>query len=229
MSSATASRREFGDGPLAHVVALVYNLLVVELLMLVTTAPGLVLLVLLDRDASNLPLVAACAVPIGPAASAALYTLHHRRRDLTALRPAAAFGHGYRANVRGALQIWIPLVAWLTIIALNLANFSAAGVPGWWAALLVLVAVAATLWAVNALVITSLFTFRVKDVARLAAYFLVHAPGVAVGNACLIIVAAGVAVLSSEAVLAFLAAVLALILLRTCRPMITEILKEFTA
>jgi hypothetical protein len=229
MSEAVGARRQFGDGPLSRAAALIYTLLVVELLFLVTTGPGLVPLVLLDRDASNIPLVAACALPLGPAMSAALYALHHRHPDLTDLRPAAAFWRGYKANLSGVLRIWVPWLVWLTIVAVNLAYFAAADVPRWWAALLVLVAVAATLWGANALVITSLFAFRATDVARLGLYFLVRRWSVSLGHASLLIVAAAVTAFSSEAVLALLGSVFALALLRTCRPMITEIRAEFTA
>ena len=225
---APPSRRQFGEGPLSRVAAAVYTTLVVELLLLLTAAPCLVPLVLLDRDASNIPLVAACALPLGPALSAALYALHHRRADLTDLHPATAFWRGYRMNFAGSLRVWVPLVAWLTVVAVTLANFSAAGIPRWWAALLVVVAVVAALCGANALVITSLFRFRTADVARLAAYFLTHARGVTVGNTCLLVVAAGVTVFGSEAVLALLGSVLALMLLRTCRPMIAEVQREFT-
>jgi hypothetical protein len=223
------ARRQFGEGPLSRAAALVYSLLVIELLFLLTIAPGLVLLLLLDRDASNLPLVALCALPIGPALSAALFALHHRRADLTDLKPAAAFWRGYRLNLTGVLLVWVPWLAWLTILAVNLAYFGAAGVPGWWAGLLVVLAVAVTLWGMNALVITSLFTFRVTDIARLSLYFLGRTPGSTLGNVCLLVVAVGVTVLFSEAVAALLGSLLALMLLRNCRPMIVKIQTEFTA
>jgi hypothetical protein len=229
MSIATGARRPFGEGPLSRVAATVYTLLVVEVLLLATTVPGLVVLVLLDRDASNLPLVAACALPLGPAASAALYAWHHRRVDLADLKPSAAFWRGYRSNAQGVLRIWVPLLAWLTIVAVNLAHFTAAGVPGWWAVLLVLIATVVTLWAINALVITSLFTFRAIDVARLAAYFLIRTPGVTLGNAGILAAAVGITLVSSEAVLALVACVLVAVLLRTCRPMITAVRENFTA
>jgi hypothetical protein len=222
-------RQSWGEGPLARVSALVYTLLVVQVLFLVTSLPGLVPLILLDRDASNLPLVAACALPLGPALGAALYALHHRSRDLTDLHPGSAFWRGYRLNIRGALQIWVPWLAWLTIVALTLANFGAAGVPGWWAVLLVILAIGLTLWMVNALVIACLFAFRFRDLARLAAYLLTRTPGATLGNACLLIVAVGVTVFWSEAVLALLASVFVLSLLRTCRPMTTVVREDFTA
>jgi hypothetical protein len=229
VSATTGARRQFGEGLLSRAAALVYTLLVIELLLLVTTVPGLVVLVLLDHDASNLPLAAACALPLGPALSAALYAWHLRRADLTDLRPAAAFWRGYRVNLAGVLRIWVPVLVWLTIVAVNLAHLTAAGVPGWWAVLLVLVATVAALWALNVLVITSLFAFRAIDVARLAGYFLARTPAVALGNAGVLAAAVGVTVLCSEAVAVLFASVLAAALLHTSRPMVAAIRKEFVA
>jgi hypothetical protein len=226
MSAVSAG--QFGDGPLARAAAMIYTLLVVQALLLLTTLPGLVPLVLLDRDPSNLPLAAAGAVPLGPALSATLFALHRRSRDLADLHPARAFWRGYRLNLRGALQVWVLWLVWVTIVAVSLANFGAAGVPGWWAALLVVLAVGVTLWMVNGLVITSLFAFRFVDLARLASYFLVRTPGATLANACLLIVAGGITVVASEAVLVLLASILALALLRACHPMITEVQEEFT-
>ncbi len=229
MSDQVSADRQFGEGPLSRATALVYTLLVVELMLLVTTLPGLVPLVLLDRNASNVPLAVACALPLGPAVSAGVFALYRHRGDLTDLKPAKAFWRGYRINVRGVLAVWVPWLVLLTVVGVSLANFRAAAVPGWWAALLVVVAALATLWVANALVITSLFAFRIRDVARLAAYFLGRTKGVTLGNACLLVVAAGVTYLTSEAVLALLGSVFALALVRTCRPMIETVRKEFTA
>ncbi|MFG2042868.1 hypothetical protein [Dactylosporangium sp. NPDC048998] len=229
MSATTGTGRQFGEGPLSRVASFVYTLLVVELLLVATMLPGLAVLIVLDRDASNVPLAAACALPFGPALSAALYALHHRRQDLTELAPAPAFWRGYRANAVGVLKIWAPWLAFVTVVGVNLTHLSVAGIPRWWAVLLVVVAVVATLCAVNALVITSLFTFRAVDVARLACYFLVRTPSVALGNAGLLAVAATVTVLSSEAVLALAGSLLALALLRTSQPMTTLVREQFTA
>ena len=222
-------RAGFGTGPLSRAAALVYTLLVVELLVLISTAPGLALVVLLDRDASNLPLVAVAALPVGPALSAAVYALRRRGRDLTDLAPAAAFRRGYRMNLRGVLLIWLPCSAWLTVLAVNLAYHRAAAVPGWWAVALAALALLAALWLANALVITSLYAFRARDVARLAGYFLLRRPGTTLGNAGLLILAAGITVVASEAVLALLGSVFAAALLRTCGPMLAEIEERFTA
>ncbi|HEY3869930.1 MAG TPA: DUF624 domain-containing protein [Actinocrinis sp.] len=230
MSNQSAgARRQFGEGPLAQVAALVYCLMTVELLMLVAILPGLVPLVVLDRDASNAPLAVLCLLPVGPALSAALFALRQHRGDLTDLHPAAEFWRGYRLNFGGVLKVWVPWLAAMAVIAENLSHLRAAGVPGWWAAVLVVIAVVAVLWVANALVITSLFTFRTVDVVRLAAYFLGRTKGVTFGNFCLLVVAVGVVDLTSELVLAVVGVVFAGALLRTAEPMARQVKEQFTA
>ncbi|MGA4987571.1 hypothetical protein [Nonomuraea bangladeshensis] len=224
-----AAGSRFGEGPLSRAAALIYTLMVVEAMFLLAAAPGLAALTLLGGDASNVPLAALCALPLGPALSAALYALRRRSRDLADLRPAAAFWRGYRANAAGALKIWAPWLAGVAVVGTTLANFGAAGVPGWWAGLLVLVVLGGLLWAGNALVITSLFAFRAVDVARLASYFLLRHPKAALANTSLLVVAAGVTMIGTELLTALLASAFAAALLRNSRPVIAEVEERFTA
>jgi hypothetical protein len=228
MSTNTAGQ-PFGTGPLARVSALIYTLLVTEGLFLVTAAPGLVLLLLLDRDASNLPLDALCLVPVGPAVSAALFALHRRQSDLADLTPAAEFRRGYRLNAAGALRVFVPWLVMLTMVAMALAHRAAGGIPGWWRVLLVVIAVAGTLWLVNALVITSLFAFRTVDVARLAAYFLGRTPLATLGNVGILLGAALITAYGTEALTALLVSALCLLLLNSSRATIEHVRKDFTA
>jgi uncharacterized membrane protein YesL len=221
--------RQFGTGPLARLSALVYTTLAVELLVLITTVPGLVPMLLLDHDASNLPLAAVCLIPVGPALSAALYALHRLRPDLTDLHPAATFWRGYRLNALGALRVYLPWLALMTIVAMTVAHRRAADVPGWWPVLLVVIAVAATLWLINALVITSLFTFRAIDVARLAAYFLGRAPKAALGSLGLLIVVVVLTAASTEVVPVLLASAFGLVLLDNCKAIVDQVRRDFTA
>ena len=229
MKHGSATARQFGEGPLARVTAPVYSFLVLDLLLLATTSPTVIALVVLDRDASNAPLAVACALPIGPALSAAIYALRHRARDLTDLRPAAAFWRGYKMNAGGVLRLWVPYLAGMAVIAENLSHVRAAGVPAWWRAALIAVAVVATLWVVNALMISSLFVFRTADVARLAAYFLGRTRAVTLGNLGVLIAAAAVVDLFSEAVLALFAVLFAAVLLHVCSPLTDQVEEDFTA
>jgi hypothetical protein len=223
------SATEFGEGPLSRAAAFVYTLVMIELLFLLCSAPGLLLVLLLSRDASNIPLAAAFALPVGPALSAALYALHQRRSGLADLTPGPAFWRGYRLNAVAALKVWVPWLVWVAILGVSLANIDAAGVPAWWGILLALILVGATLWEANALVIASLFTFRGRDVARLAVYFLSRTKGATLANLCLLIVAAALTAYASEVVVILVGSVLALTLLYNSRQMISDIRREFTA
>jgi hypothetical protein len=115
------------------------------------------------------------------------------------------------------------------MIAITLAHRRADGVPGWWPVLLVVIAVAATLWLVNALVITSLFSFRTADVARLAAYFLGRTPLVTLGNAGVLLGAALITAYGTEALTALLVSAFGLLLLSSGRGMIEHVRRDFTA
>ncbi|MEU9284384.1 hypothetical protein AB0D57_06555 [Streptomyces sp. NPDC048275] len=230
MSATEAARRHtFGTGALSRAAALVHTLLTVELMVLAAASPGFVALLFLARSASNLPLAAACLLPLGPALSAALYALHRRGRDLTELHPARAYARGWRLNAVPVLKLWAPLLAWLSFIGFSLAHFPASGLPRWWAWLLALTGVVSLLWGTYALVLASLFTFRTADTARLAAYFLLRHGKATLGTASLLALAAGLTVLYTEALPALLAAPLLLCLLNTTRPVTAEAQEDFTA
>ncbi|MER5294390.1 hypothetical protein ABT382_20295 [Streptomyces pharetrae] len=219
----------FGAGPLSRAAALVHTLVTVEALLLLTAAPGLAGLLLLGPDPSNLPLAALCLLPLGPAASAAVYALHHRSGDLTELHPARTFRRGWRLNAVPALKLWTPLLGWLTLIAFTLTHFSATGLPGWWAALLALTGAGSLLWGAHALLLTSLFTFRARDTARLAAWFLLRHGRTTLAALSLLVLAAALTALLTEVLPALLAAPLLLSLLHAGRPVLAETEKEFTA
>ncbi|MDN0197410.1 hypothetical protein [Streptomyces sp. S.PNR 29] len=219
----------FGDGPLSRAAALIHTVVTVEALLLLAASPGLAGLFLLGAAPSNLPLAAVCLLPLGPALSAALYALHHRGRDLTDLHPARTYGRGWRLNALPALKLWTPLLAWLTVIAFTLTHFSATGLPGWWAVLLTAIGAGSLLWGAHALVLTSLFAFRARDTARLAAYFLLRHGRATLAAASLLVLAAGLTVLLTEALPALLAAPLLYSLLHGCRPVIAETQEDFTA
>ncbi|MFJ2114886.1 MULTISPECIES: hypothetical protein [unclassified Streptomyces] len=229
MSAPGAARRHtFGTGTLSRATALVHTLLIVELLLLAAAAPGFVALLFLARSPSNLPLAAICLLPLGPALSAALYALHRRSRDLTELRPARAYAHGWRLNAVPALKLWAPLLGWFSVIGFSLAHFPAAGLPRWWAWLLALTALVSALWGTYALVLASLFAFRTADTARLAAYLLLRHGGATLGTASLLALAGGLAALFTEALPTLLAAPLLLCLLHTTRPVTAEAQEDFT-
>lgn len=220
--------RPFGEGPLSVVAAIIYTLLSVEFALLLASLPGLVGLFLLQPDISNIPLAAACAIPLGPALSAAVYAIHHRRRDLTELAPMRQFWRAWRLNLPAVLPVWLVGLVWLTIVTVGVAHFWAAGLPRWWLVLLTLIGVLAVLWLTNALLVTSLFEFRFPDTLRLAWELVVRQPVVMLGNAGVLAAAVLIGLFTVEGLVLVLGSVLVLVLVATSRPLIDHVRDEFT-
>ena len=222
-----AERREFGDGPLGRAANAIYWYAVVELLLVVTALPGLLPLALLDRSVGNAPLVVLCLLPLGPAASAGLYALRDRRRS-DALTPAASFWRGYRLNWADTLRVWAPALVVLGILGVSLGGLDTTGVPGWYAVGLLVIGAGLLLWAVNVLLIVSFFGFRTRDSARLAAYYLAARPLVTLGSVSLLVLAAGVIVLTADPVFGALAVVWLALVLHNARPLLADVEERFT-
>ena len=214
------------SGALGRFTGAAYALLVVELAFVLAMLPGLAGLLLLERDVRNLPFFALCLVPLGPAFSAALFALHaSRRADDLVVWPR--FWRGWVRALRDVLPLWLAGLAAATVLGYNVllgpaADIEQAFVIGSW-----IVLAALSLWLVDAVVIASLFSFRVRDTARLAAYYLAARPLVTLGNASLLVIAAGTVYLTADWVLALLASVFAVATLFVQRPLVADIEERF--
>ncbi len=222
-----AERREFGDGPLGRAANAIYWYLVVELLLVLTSLPGLVALALLDRSPGNVPFAVLCLLPLGPAASAGLFALRDRA-TADALTPASSFWRGYRLNWADVLRVWAPALVVLGILGFSLANLGASGVPTWYAPVLLVIGAGLLLWTVNVLVIVSFFGFRARDSARLAAHYLAARPLVTLGNLSLLVLAGGVIALTTEVLFGLVAVVWLAFVLRNARPLVADVEERFT-
>ena len=218
---------EIGTGPLARWSAVVYWFLVVEGMLVLTSAPGLVLLLLLDRDVSNLPLVALACVPFAPSVAAAVFAwrVFARDRDLS---PARHFWRGYRLDVLDVLRWWVPTVGVLGIIAVNVTHLGAAGIPPLLGVVLGAVALLVVLWSGHALVLSALFSFRTRDIARLGAYFIAGKPLVTLGFVSILVLTVALAYVSDWLVV-LLAAPLTYFYARTAAPVVAAAEAQFTA
>ncbi|NDL60950.1 DUF624 domain-containing protein [Phytoactinopolyspora mesophila] len=222
-----SQNRELGSGPLGQLTGALYWYLVVSLLLILATLPGLVGLALLDRSTGNAPLAALCLVPLGPALSAALFALQDRT-GAEWLTPASSFWRGYRLNAVDVLRLWVPTLVVLTLITISLANLDGAAVPRGYGGALLAITALVLVWAVNALVIASFFTFRARDVARLAAHYLFKQPRVTLGTVSMLIVASAIVVVTFDVVMAMLGGVWAGFLLHNHRPLVRDVRERFT-
>ncbi|MGC5167487.1 DUF624 domain-containing protein [Luteimicrobium sp. DT211] len=222
---------DLGHGALGRLTAVVYWFAVVTVLLAVAASPTIVLLLLLDRSAGNVLLVAVAAIPVGPALSAALYTMRDRERTGEAdgeLAPARSFVRGYRLGVADVLRVWVPALVVLGVIGTVLVNAGAAGVSGPYAVVLGVLAVAILTWALHAVAIATFFNFRTRDVARLATFYLGRFPVVSLGVVSLVVVAGAAVWVGTEVLLALVGGVWAWFWYRGDQRLLDDVRDRFT-
>ncbi len=215
-----------GEGPLTRFAAVVHWFLVVEVLLVLVTAPGLVAALLLAPVASNLPLYALCAVPVGPAVAAALHAWRAFLSDRDD-EPARRFLRGYRLGVGDALWTWVPALGVLTVLGVSVAYRDA--VPGGGALVVpqVTLGVVVLLWALRMLSITASYAFRWRDAARLSVLTLVVRPAASLALLSLLVLVAGTTYVTFDGVVVLLGSVLTFLLARGEQPVLRQVGEQF--
>ena len=219
---------EIGPGTLSRLTAAIYRYLVLGFFLAIAGLPTLLFWTLLSPAPSNVALFVAALLPVAPALSAALYAQRawSREPDLSPARPLL---RGLRLNLRDTLSWWVPVLALATVLAVNV--LFAEGVAGGEIlrpvcdALMVVLAV----WSGHLLVVTSFFSFRLRDVLRVAAAEFFLSWKSSLGMLSLLVVATATVVLSSEALLLITAWAFSASLWLVVRPVIADVTERFTS
>lgn len=226
--SPTASTPDPRESRLGRVAASVYRYAMVELGFLLAAAPGLAGLAVVAPDPRSIPLYALCAVPVGPAFAAALYALREGTRG-DAPDPWPRFWRGWRINVLDVLRVWLPALTAAAVIGIGIAFGPATGVDPVLIVIAWVVLVLLALWTGLAIVIASLFSFRARDVARLALHYLAARPLATLGFAALLVLAVALVFVATGWLVALAASVFAALTLVNARPVTRDIADRFVA
>lgn len=152
----------------------IYWFLVIDVLLVLASAPTLLLWTMLGPGSLNSLLFVLAAIPLLPAIAAGLYACRAWREDRE-LIPARHFLRGYRLNLLDSLKVGAPMLLILGVVGFNLTYGESTGGSALTAVFLVVGAIA-LLILMRALSIVSTFSFRAVDVFRLAAFTLLVRP-----------------------------------------------------
>ena len=226
--SSTQADDEAGEAGRPGLAAGVIWFLVVEALLVATTVPTLVWLLFLEARWSNVPLMVVLGIPVGPALSAAIFAWRrfsqHHDRDA-----ARHFWRGYRLNWADALRIWVPSLAVLSLLAVNLVTLGGNDAPAAFAVVGVVVAVVVAVWTAHAMLVVSLFSFRTRDVVRVAAYFVLARPLASLGALAIVLAAVAAAWFVHPWLPVALGSVLTFLLWRNGRAIAADVERRFVA
>jgi len=221
------SGSDVGSSAFAQVTSSILWFMMLSGLIIVTSLPGFVLGLFLAPVPGNLPLVFGCLLFVGPAASAALFAWRRRDVDGPDLIPGGHFWRGYRLNAVDVLKWWVPYLLLLGVMAFVSVNIQASGWPPELVWVFVVVAVILTLIAGHMMVITSLFSFRTRDIARISLLFVFKHWRATLADACLLVAMGLLTRWPGEWVIAVFSSVLALWWLRLARAEIEDVTANF--
>ena len=218
---------EYQPGILTRITAAVYRYLLLQIYLLITCSPTIVLWSLLIPDPRNIALFVAALVPVAPALAGALYGQREwvRSPDLSPARP---LWRGYRYNLLDTLKWWLVVLALTAVLAFNVVV--APSIPGGSFVRTICLALLAGLviWSGQLLVVTSYFSFRTRDAVRVAALESFAGWKSSLGLLGLLLAAVVIVILGSEVVLLFLGWAGAGLLWLVSRPIAKDVQQRFT-
>ncbi|YCK80861.1 YesL family protein [Arthrobacter sp. D3-18] len=222
-----AKKAEYGSGPLFKAAGTAYGVMVGSALLVLANVLVVLLPLLLGLSGISALLG---FVLLGPSVVASCYAFNR----LLAGEDSGVFHdflRSYRRNFGQALVVWLPYLLLLGIIALNLAVLPG-GVadPAQIAARIGLVGFALMVGAaaINAMLLLSRFTFRVRDVYRLSLYSLAAQRRVSFGNAGILFVTAFVLMMTTAWLIVFVCGLLIYLLCLNSRSLLKVIEEKFT-
>jgi len=219
---------EVGAGTLSRLTAGIYQYLVLGLFLAAAGVPTLLLWTLLSAEPSNTVLFMAALLPVAPAFSAALYAQRTWAKEPD-LSPARPLLRGLRLNLRDTLSWWAPVLAVATVLAVNVLFADRVAGGAFLRPVCAVLMVVLAVWSGHLLVVSSFFSFRFRDVLRVAAAEFFLSWKSSLGILSLLVVATAAAVLSSEALLLLLGWAFAASLWLVVRPVIADITERFTS
>ncbi|KJL48790.1 hypothetical protein RS84_00957 [Microbacterium hydrocarbonoxydans] len=218
---------EVGRGPLSRGAAVVYRMLVLEVQLLLATLPTSLAVLLLGRDPSNLPLFVLALVPVAPAFVAGVASVRAAAASPD-LAPGRHFFRAYRRDLVPTLRWAIPATLVLAVLTFNLTHLGAVEGGQALRPVILLIVMATLVWCGHMTVLTSAFSFRTRDAARIALAQILPRWAFSLGILSLLVISAFLVIALSEVVLLLLlwAAVAPLALI--ARPVIDDVTARFT-
>jgi len=214
-------------GTLERVTQALYWFVVIDVLLVVTSAPTVVTWMLLARDASNIPLYTASLLFILPAVAAAFWAWRAWTEDPDPV-PLARFLRGYRLNLVDSLKIGVPGLVVLTVLATNITYGEVAGTSALNIAFLLIAAMVAAVM-MRSLSLASALSFRFVDILRLSVFTLLTMPLRTLALLSIGVLVAGISLFVGDYAFLFLASVLTFIVCRSEQPVIARIREQFVA
>ncbi|WP_312098460.1 DUF624 domain-containing protein [Niallia sp.] len=221
-------KKEFGQGILFTFSNYIYWILLTNIYFVATNALFIFFFMTLTPSFSNIGLYALALIPSGPAISGLFYSMEKLVRTKE-LSPTADFFYGYRSNLKGTFFIWTIILAIYFVLLIDLQYLRITVTPINQIIFVVLLVLTLiwTMLSINMLIINSRFTFRIRDLVKLSAYYQFIKLKETLGNILILFLVAFATVITTDFLVVFIASLIAMIMMFNSRAMLNHIESNF--
>lgn len=220
--------KDFSGGPIYTFANYIYWFILLTFYFSITNIIFFIFLLFLERDFSNISLYLLSLVPTGPALSALFYCFDKmvKEKDLV---PTRDFFSGYRKNFKDALKLWIPSLFIMFILIVDLQyhfvrDTTFSNIMSIFFLLLIVLFFLILLYAMQ---INTFFIFRIRDIYRLSAYYIVMNLKETLGNLGIVFVSLFVASITSNFLLVFFICVILYLIFLNSRIVLQDVKNNF--
>ncbi|MER2061060.1 MAG: DUF624 domain-containing protein [Niallia sp.] len=221
-------KKEFGQGILFTFSNYVYWIVLTNIYFVATNALFIFFFMTLTPSFSNIGLYALALIPSGPAISGLLYSMEKLVRTKE-LSPTADFFYGYRSNLKGTFLIWTIILAVYFVLLIDLQYLRLTVTPINQIIFIVLLVLTLiwTMLSINLLMINSRYTFRIRDLVKLSAYYQFIKFKESIGNVLILFLVAFATVITTDFLIIFIASLIAMFMTFNSRAMLKHIESNF--
>ena len=221
-------KKEFGQGILFTFSNYVYWILLTNIYFVATNAIFIFFFMTLTPTFSNIGLYVLALIPSGPAISGLLYSMEKLVRTKE-LSPTADFFYGYRSNLKGTFFTWTIILAVYFVLLIDLQYLRITVTPVNQMIFIVLLVLTLiwTMLSINMLMINARFTFRIRDLVKLSAFYQFTKFKETIGNILILFLVAFVTVFTTDFLVIFMASLIAMGMTYNSKAMLGHIESNF--
>ncbi|GIN57035.1 hypothetical protein J8TS2_13540 [Lederbergia ruris] len=222
-------QQEFGQGILSVVTNHIYWFMLTNIYFVFCNLIFLIAFMTLEPELSNMILIFIALIPTGPAITALCYVMDKLVREKE-ISPTRDFFYGYKINFKDTLKVWLPMLAAIFILIIDLQYFYQESTKINQIMAIVFLVGLGFLICILLYVfpITAKFKFRMRDVFKLSFYYSFKKLKITTGNIGILIIALFLMIITTDFLFIFIASVLSYVLTLNSRAVIDDIEENYT-
>ncbi|KAB8130999.1 DUF624 domain-containing protein [Gracilibacillus oryzae] len=219
---------QFTQGGFYRFSNYVYWLMILNVLFIASNILFFIAFITLIPSVSNAIFYFIASIPTGPAIAALCHALSKLVREKE-VAPVADFIHAYRNNFKDVLKVWLPIliVAFILVIDIQYFNQNPTLFYQILNGIFLVALLILSVFTFYALIITSHYQFRIRDVYRLSVYYIFMRFKITSGNICIVFLTLVLMFFTSDFIIFLLFSVIAWLLMANTQGIIEDVKLNF--